>query len=340
MTDRGINVSVIVPCRNERSHIGRFLDDLDQQVDVPGDWEILIADGQSDDGTREVLEAYSTRQSRVRIIDNPERIVPTGLNRAIEAARGTYVVRLDVHSNYAPDYIATCIDVLKETGADNVGGPALTRTESQRQRAIAAAYASPFSVGNASFHFGDHEGPVDTVTYGCWRRQTLIDLGGFDPQLVRNQDDELNLRITRAGGTIWQSPRIRSWYRPRSRFRDLFRQYHQYGFWKVAVIKKHGRPAALRHLVPGVFLIGLLLSMLGGFFHPVIWGLGAFVLTLYVSFVGLGSALAAKKAGWKLWPEIAVAMVIFHMAYGTGFMRGWLHWRGNHRDDLMNQLSR
>jgi succinoglycan biosynthesis protein ExoA len=196
------------------------------------------------------------------VIDNPGRIVSTGLNSAIKAARGEIVVRMDAHTEYAPDYVQQCVAVLQETGADNVGGPARTRAETYLEKAVAAAYHSRFAVGGARFHDVNYEGWVDTVTYGCWRREAFDRFGYFDEELVRNQDDEHNLRIIRDGGKIWQSPKIRSWYRPRGSLSALFKQYMQYGYWKVRVIQKHKLPASWRHLVPGAFVLALLVLIL------------------------------------------------------------------------------
>ena len=220
------SVSVIVPCRNEVRHIGPFLDSVMQQEREGLVLEVLIADGRSNDGTRELLDDASARFG-VRIIDNPEQMVSTGLNRCIRAAQGEIIVRMDVHTEYASDYVARSVEVLDQTGADNVGGPALTRAEGYLAAAIAAAYHSSFACGGARFHQAEYEGAVDTVTYGCWRRSLFDRIGVFDETLVRNQDDELNLRIVLAGGTVWQSPRIVSWYRPRTTLRALFRQYFQ-----------------------------------------------------------------------------------------------------------------
>src|SRR5262249_41370233 len=190
-------------------------------------------------------------------IDNPERIVSTGLNAAIRAAHGDIIVRMDVHTEYASDYVRQCVEVLEETGADNVGGPWIARGETYTARAVAAAFRSPFAVGNARGHDPFYEGPLDTVYLGCWRRDLLLRNQEFDEELVRNQDDEHNLRLTVAGGVVWQSPRIKSWYCPRSSLAGLFRQYFQYGYWKVRVIQKHGRSASLRHIVPVFFVLGL-----------------------------------------------------------------------------------
>jgi len=326
-----VKISVVIPCRNEARHIGAFLESLSNQEAVGIELEILVADGESDDGTGKLLATYCEKDPRVRIISNPGRIVSTGLNAAIEAARGDIIVRMDVHAEYASDYIKTCLEVLQSTGAWNVGGPARTRASGTMGRAIAAAYGSPFSTGGAKFHDENYEGFVDTVTYGCWRKTTLERLGMFDEALVRNQDDELNLRTIRAGGTIWQSPNIVSWYKPRSSLRALFRQYFQYGYWKVAVIRKHSVPASWRHLVPGLFVslniflfAGTLAAWLLGYesaFRMLVLCLG---LSLGSYFIGLlvASAHGGRKAGLKAGLMLPIVFATYHVSYGLGFLAG------------------
>ena len=171
------------------------------------DWEVIVADGMSDDGTRAILDRYARREPRIRVLDNPARAVPAGLNAAIRAARGEIILRMDAHTAYAPDYVRRCLDALQATGAANVGGPARTKPRGYWGRAIAAAYHSPVACGGARFHDPNYEGWADTVPYGCWRKSTLLEIGLFDETLVRNQDDELNLRLCRAGGRVWQSRR-------------------------------------------------------------------------------------------------------------------------------------
>src|SRR6266566_1719845 len=257
-----IGISVIIACRNERKHIRNCLDSLCRQALGDIKIEVLIADGMSDDGTRQILDLYRRIVLPLRVIDNRDKIASAGLNAAIRAARGEIIIRMDAHSEYAPDYIRRCLEVLDETSADNVGGPALTRADGYLGRAIALAYHCAFSCGGAKFHDPEYEGYVDTVPYGCWRRSTLERIGFFDDGLGCNQDDELNFRLTSSGGKIWQSPKIVSWYRPRTRLTALFRQYFQYGFWKVSVLRKHGRPASWRHLIPGAcLLIGIVLPL-------------------------------------------------------------------------------
>jgi succinoglycan biosynthesis protein ExoA len=321
-TPADIRVSIVVPCRNEVRHIDRCLEGILSQEGRGEDWEVLVADGQSDDGTRERIEAWAARHPSVRLIDNPGRIASAGLNAAIRAARGDFVLRLDAHTEFAPDYVRQCLAVLAETGADNVGGPARTRAEGYLQRAVAAAFHSRFSTGGAGFHRPDYEGEVDTVVYGCWRRETLFALGLFDEELVRNQDDELNLRHRRRGGRLWQSPRIRSYYRPRASLAALFQQYRQYGYWKVRVIQKHRLPGAPRHLAPGLFVAGAAVGWMAGLVH---WTLGAAYAAVLAAYLAIGGSFAVQAAarhGWDLLPVLPVVFATFHAGYGIGFLEG------------------
>lgn len=329
-----LSISIVVPCRNERREIGRFLESLVRQDFAGTDWEVIIADGMSDDGTREMLHDLERTRPRIRVIDNPEKITPTGLNSAILAAKGEIILRMDAHTEYAPDYVRTCVETLISRDVDNVGGPARTRAEGLVQRAVAAAYHSSFACGGARFHQEDYEGPVDTVPYGCWRKATLERLGLFDPELVRNQDDELNLRLLRRGGAIWQSPAIKSWYSPRSDLRSLFRQYFQYGFWKLRVIAKYKVPASWRHLVPGAFVFATVFS---GLFMIVARLLGQLQIArglqaLFVIIVGsylMGllsfSVLTARRHTWELLPYLPLVFATYHVSYGAGFLTAGLY---------------
>ena len=321
--------SVVVACRNEINHIAACVRSILQQQEPQGGFEVVIADGMSDDGTRELLEQLGRNEPRVRVVDNPGRIVSIGLNLAIGFAKADIIIRMDAHTEYAADYVKRCVELLQATGADNVGGPARTKAETYRERAVAAAYHSPFSVGGARFHVVDYEGYVDTVTYGCWRKRGFERFGYFDEELVRNQDDEHNLRIVRGGGRIWQSPAIRSWYRPRGSLSALFRQYMQYGYWKVRVIQKHKLPASWRHLVPGAFLLtlGLLLVafILGGLFSgrwplfsiPLLLSIGGYSLSVLAA-----SLHTAWRSEWRLLPALALVFPCYHFGYGYGFLRG------------------
>ncbi len=321
-------VSVIVPCRNEADHIEGFLESLAAQEPVEGGLEILIADGMSDDGTRDIIGRFAAQHPGVRLVDNPARFAAPGLNQAIAAAQAPVILRMDVHTRYAPDYVRECLAVLEETGADNVGGAARTMASSYMQQANALAYASRFSVGGARFHDEGYEGPVDTLPYGCWRRELFERVGLFDEQLVRNQDDEHNLRIHRAGGRVWQSRRIRSWYAPRSSIGAIYRQYMQYGYWKVAVIRKHRVPASWRHLVPGLFLLALLATGITALLRPDWWWLPAGLAGSYLA-ASLLASLAAAGFGARLryFPVLPAVYAAYHFGYGIGFLRGLFAFR-------------
>lgn len=340
MSNEGIECTIVVPCRNEVRTIRGFLDDLLGQEPSGGDREIIVADGDSDDGTAAILQEYASRCPLIRVIENPNRYTSAGLNLAIRAARGELIVRMDVHTKYAPDYVKQCLAVKQRTGAVNVGGAARTMAHGWLPETIAAAYASPFAVGGARFHFPTYCGPVDTVTYGCWRRQDLFDLGLFDETLVRNQDDELNLRIRRSGGLIWQDPSIRSWYTPRGNLRSLFRQYFQYGFWKVAVIRKHALPASWRHLVPVTLVCSLLLLAIATIF----WRPAAVLLAVetgaYLAFLSVGSVRVAQRHGWNKLPLLPAVLACFHFAYGTGFLTGLIKCRAAGRSVWASDLTR
>lgn len=323
-------VSVLIPCRNEAPGIVECLESVRRQESPDGGLEVIVADGESEDGTREVVERYLKQwkageagaAAEIRVVRNPGRIVSTGLNQAIREARGRILVRMDSHTEYAPDYVRRCVEVLERTGADNVGGPARTQAEGYWPRAIAAGYHSRFAVGGARFHDVDYEGPVDTVTYGCWRREAFEKFGYFDEELVRNQDDEHNLRIVRGGGRIWQDPKIRSWYRPRCSLKALFRQYAQYGYWKVRVIQKHRLPASWRHVVPAGFLLTLGGLALGGTFLPWLWWILGSVVALYGVGCLIASWSSAKRWGWDLLPALPLVFATYHVAYGWGFLGG------------------
>ena len=333
-------VSVIVPCRNERRYIEAFCAGVLRQA-LPRGWQLqlVIADGQSDDGTREILQRMADADPRIAWIDNPKRIVSTGLNQALSRADGEVIVRMDVHSEYADDYVAQCIAALSETGADNVGGPWHAQADAQAgpmQHAVAAAFQSRWVAGGALSRQLDYDGWVDTVYLGSWPRATFERFGGFDEALVRNQDDEHNLRIVRGGGGVWQSSRIRSVYRPRAALSQVFRQYLQYGYWKPFVMKKHGEAASARQLVPGVFVallaVSALLALVGGIMWP-----GRLLLQLYgAAIIAMTMAVAADASpSFAVLCRVPAVIAAYHVGYGIGSLLGWWdvlrHGRGRER---------
>jgi succinoglycan biosynthesis protein ExoA len=315
-------VSIVVPCRNERDHIETALKSILLQELPVGYFEVIVADGMSDDGTREIVREVANRDFRVRMVDNCGGIVSTGLNAAIREARGSIIVRMDAHTSYAPDYIRQCVEVLEKTAADNVGGPWIVQGKETIGKAIAAAFQSPFACGGARGHDPHYSGPVDTVYLGCWRREIFDRIGLFDEELVRNQDDELNLRLTRAGGKIWQSSKIKSWYMPRNSLVLLFRQYMQYGYWKVRVIQKHRMPASIRHVIPAFFVITLISLAAISFWFRFAAIMCRFLLATYAACLVIASFRVATTDGWKLLPFLPIVFICYHFGYGYGFLRG------------------
>lgn len=315
-------VSVVVPCRNERDHIESCLRSVLQQEALSGELELIVADGMSDDGTREILTKLAAQDARLRIVDNPTGATPSGMNIGIREAKGPYIAIMGAHSTYARDYLYRSIEILQQHEADNVGGALICDAKSLLQRAIAAAHHSRFSVGGARWHNINYEGPADTVFGGVYRREVFERIGLFDEELARNQDDELNLRLTRAGGRIWHSPKIKSWYTPRASIGALFAQYRQYGYWKVRVIQKHKLPASVRHLVPGCFVLSLsILSVASVFSAPALWVLLA-LAGLYFFCNVAASLLTAGRNGGALVFVLPAVFAAYHFGYGLGFLHG------------------
>ena len=326
-----ISVSVVVACRNEIKHIHRFLDSVLFQ-DLAGiSCEVLIADGLSEDGTCEVLNRYQRHFPVIRGMETPGLIVSTGLNRAIRESAGDIVIRMDAHSEYAPDYIRKCLEVLKQTNAANVGGPVLTRAEGYLAQAIALAYHTGFACGGSTAHDPQFEGYVSSVTYGCWRKSTLERVGLFDERLCRSQDDELNRRIIAAGGKIYQSSKIISWYRPRPTLKRLFHQYLQYGFWKAIVTRKHRKLASWRHLIPAVSILagaasfagcaGAIIFSSSGCQRILQVACGVLAAGYLAASVG-AAASVARRSGFRFFPVLPIVFATYHLSYGLGFLLG------------------
>ncbi len=314
-------VSVVVPVRNEALHLGRCLDAILAQDYPPDRMEVLVADGMSEDGTRAVVQEYSRRDARLRVVDNPGRIVPTGLNAAVRASRGDVVVRVDGHTMIEPDYVHQAISALRRTGADVVGGTMNAAGASVFGRSVALATSTPMGVGGSKFHYASREGPAESVYMGTFRRDVFVRFGWFDERFVRNQDDEFNYRVREAGGTVVLAPSMRSLYFTREAPGPLLKQYFQYGFYKVFVAALHPRMIRPRHLTPSLFMLGIaaLAAAATVSLTAAAW-LGA-VLILHA-----GSALImAGRAGRRdpaAWLLVPATTLILHLGYGAGFLIG------------------
>ncbi len=321
-------VTIILPIRNEARYIERCLNAVLAQTYPRECLEILVVDGMSDDGTRDIVEnilvQVSNLQSPVsslQLFDNPHRIVPTALNRGIQNARGEIVIRVDGHCVIANDYVQRCVDDLNRVDADCVGGAIETIGETYTARSIAFAQSSPFGVGGARFRYSTRAEYVDTLAFGAYRREVFERIGLFDEELVRNQDDEFNFRLTRAGGKIWLDPQIKSVYYSRGTLRGLWKQYFEYGFWKVRVMQKHGRPASLRHLVPALFVLALCGALVTTLVtQQWLWFL--LIALPYVVASVAASVVVAARRGWRNAPLLPFTFATMHLAYGIGFLGG------------------
>lgn len=336
------SVSVIVPIRNEAKHIEACVRALLDQQNPPEHYEILVVDGMSDDGTREILARLTAEDARLRIIDNPQRITPTALNLGIRESVGEIVIRVDGHTTVAPDFVANNLALLQERpDAWMVGGPIAHRGRGIFGRGVAAAMSSAIGVGGAKHRFEHYEGYAEGAAFPAIRRWVFDRVGMFDEDLVRNQDDEFNFRMHLAGGKAYLSPRVQHDYFVRESPRLLWRQYFQYAFWKVRVMRKHQRPIALRHLVPMVFVIGAPALMLAA--GLLSWPMGGVALAplLLYSVLVFGFALTVTMRQWSLAVAAcaAVAVVIMHVAYGVGTIYGMAS-RSTRAPTTMNQLSR
>lgn len=315
-------ISLLMPVRNEGAYIRHSLEAVLNQDYPQEQIEILIADGLSTDGTRRIIQEYQAEHPNIRLIDNPGRIVPTGINAALRRARGEIIIRVDGHTLIAPDYVSRCVEALQRSGAENVGGRMDAVGEGAFAGAVVLATSSPFGVGGARFHYSEKEEWVDTVYMGAWPRRVFEEIGLFDEELVRDQDDEFNYRLREHGGKILLSPKIKSKYTVRSTPKALWKQYFQYGFWKVRVLQKHPRQMRPRQFVPPAFAAGLL----GAGILAVLFPWGRFLLLAVAGSYLLAnlaaSLLTASKNGWRHLPLLPLVYAILHLSYGLGFLAG------------------
>lgn len=318
-------VTIILPIRNEANYLKACLESIFQQ-DYPHDcMEILIADGMSTDDSRAMIAELAARHPHInlRVLDNPCKIVPTGMNIALRQANGEVIIRVDGHTLIASDYVRQCVNVLERTQAENVGGKMTAIGSNPFGEAVALATSMPFGVGGARFHYSDQEEWVDTVYMGAWPRRVFEKYGLFDEELVRDQDDEFNYRLCELGGCIFLSPAIRSQYTVRSTLRSLWRQYYQYGFWKVRVLQKHPRQIRLHQFAPSGFVLALFVSAMFAF-SPILRPLSIVIPLLYL-IANLGaSLLTAARHRWSAFIFLPPIYATLHLGYGLGLWVGLL----------------
>jgi glycosyltransferase involved in cell wall biosynthesis len=315
--------SIIMPVRNEADFIEQAVQSILDNDYPTESMEVLVIDGMSNDGTREIIEKSSSADARIKLLDNPRRIVPAAMNIGIKAAKGEVFIRIDGHAKIPRDFIRKSIECLNEhPDAWVVGGYIETVADNYIGGAIASAMRSPIDVGNARFRMGGYEGWVDTLAFGTHHKWVVDKVGYFGEELVRNQDDEFNLRIILAGGKIWMSKSIHSTYFSRTSLSKLWKQYFQYGFWRVRTLQKHKRPATLRQLVPLLFVLSILLLGMAGFLNRFFWFLLETEMIFYVMGLFVGASIVGCQSGWRFAPIAPLVFVILHFAYGLGSVWG------------------
>jgi glycosyltransferase involved in cell wall biosynthesis len=322
-----INVSVIVPCFNEQETILQLLEAVNVQSYPLNEIEIIISDGLSTDRTRELISNYQLSHPKlnIRIIDNTKRIIPAGLNRAIEIAQGNYIVRLDAHSIPDRDYIKNCINGLDQGKGDNIGGVWKIQPGANTwiAKSIAIAASHPLGVGDAIYRIGGIEQKVDTVPFGAFRRELIDKIGMFDETLLTNEDYEFNTRIRQSGGKVWMDPSIHSVYFARSKLRELGHQYWRYGYWKAQMLRRYPKTLRWRQALPPLFVLALISQILLSLVWYVSrWLIGIIVLlyTLIIFIIGIKMSIKNKDISTTIGVPLAIATI--HLSWGTALLWG------------------
>lgn len=317
-------VSVVMPVLDEERHLREAVEGVLAQ-EYPGDLELVLALGPSGDGTdRIAAELAAQHPGRVRSVPNPSGATPTALNAAVAASRHDIVVRVDGHALFPSDYVRTAVEVLTETGADNVGGVMAAEGSTSFEQAVARAMTSWLGVGGARFHTGGEAGEADTVYLGVFRRSALERVGGYDESFLRAQDWEMNLRIRRSGGLVWFTPRLRVAYRPRGTVRALARQYRDYGRWRRVVVRRHEASVTARYLAPPTALVAVAAGTAAGLLglatgiRPLAAG---FVLPAgYAATILLGAAVTGRGLPPAAWARLPLVYATMHGSWAVGFL--------------------
>lgn len=319
-----MTVSVIIPCYNEENSITDLLIAIYEQSFPRDEIEVIISDGMSTDATREKIDDFANAfpDLQLKVIDNQKKTIPSGLNLAIQAAKGEYIVRLDAHSNPHPEYITRCIKALNRGLGDNIGGVISIQPagEGWISQSIAIAAGHPLGVGDARYRIGSEPREVETVAFGAFRSALIDKVGLFDEALLANEDYEFNVRIRKAGGKIWLDPAIQANYIARSTFRELALQYWRYGYWKLRMLLRYPETFRWRQ-ISGLFVLSwLILGFLSIWFPAARWLL-AVEVAIYGSaliIAGIGSGIENKRGLLGLGVPLAVGTM--HFSWGSGFL--------------------
>ena len=321
-------VSVIIPTRNEAQFIEETLKSVLNQ-DYPSQFlEIIVVDGESDDNTCDLVNEIIQKNPNIILINNPERVVPYALNYAVKRAIGDFIVRMDSHSVYPANYISSLIFESVKLNAENVGARVVTHPSNSGiiATSIAEAISHPLGVGNSSFRLaGNKAMEVDTVPFGCFPKTIFDEIGMFDTDLIRNQDDEFNGRIIKNGGKIYLVPNLAIEYYTRGTISKMMKMFYHYGLFKPLVNKKLGSAATIRQFVPPAFILylcsGVLMSF-GGEGFQFLWALGLLIY-LILDFI-ISISIALKKKKMKLVLILPLIFLLIHLSYGYGYLKGWV----------------
>lgn len=320
-----MKIKVVIPCRNEHAYIGKCLDSL-VRCDRNGiDLLVCVVDGMSDDGTRTLVKEYADRYAFISLLDNERKTTPFALNLGLRPLDYDAGIILGAHAVVHSDFLIHNARVLREHPEVGCAGGIIRNVhENEWSEIISLAMSSVFGVGNAHFRTGGKSGYVDTVAFGAYRREVFERVGFFDEELARNQDDEFNYRVVQGGFKIFLDPAIQSDYFVRGSISKLYKQYDQYGYWKVFVNKKHGAVTTLRQLAPPLWVLFLLMGWTGSLMHPLLgW---AYVVTVFM-YVALALYTAARmytKSVKQFWMLLRTFGVL-HFSYGFGYLRGVIH---------------
>lgn len=311
-------VTIAMPCLNEEAYIEACVRSVGAQ-DYPRDrLEILVADGGSTDRTREILAHLAEEDPRIHVIDNPQKIQAAGMNEIIRRSKGDVVVRMDVHCEYAKDYVSKCIEALERSGADNAGGAQRARARSWFQKALCAALDSPLGVGGAAYRSPENEGFVDTVFLGAFRRRVFETVGMYDPRAITNEDSELNQRIIDAGGKVFLSKDVVVHYFPRDSFLKLAQQYYKYGRGRARTLLKLGKFLSLRPAIPFLMVVGGTALLATSTIQP----LTPFAFGAYALATGAEAVRVGRKVGLRAVPIVWGIFPTLHVSHGIGFAVG------------------
>lgn len=319
-------LSVICPIYNEERYIGACIDSIIAQDFPKNDLEVIFADGMSTDRTRDIVTEYTAKYPWIRLIDNPKRIVPPALNAAIRASSGDIIMRLDAHASYPSNYCSALVNAHQRINADNIGAVCHTDVLHKTAKALAIreVLGHPLGVGNSTFRTGiSQECDVDTVPFGCWRRDVFNRYGLFDERLVRNQDIELSKRILRGGGRIIIIPETYSTYFARETFSKLAKNNYGNGLWNILTVwyTHQFDSLSLRHFIPLLFLLSLLFPFIGGFLWHPLWLLCGVSLASYSAVVAIISTKMAVRKHLNFLYVIATFFIL-HISYGWGSLIG------------------